>query len=176
MGKLAGIIAGAIIVAAIMSSCNLGSGIDNEPNTPEKEQALLNEYLNKLETEGHDVDTTDLGIYYVMVHDSGTVEYPQVGDTVAVGYSGYLIDGTLFDTSNWHSEDGKFEFVLGIDPMIEGFNDGIKKINKGSTVELIIPSEFAYGSLGTQDGRIDPYTTVIFVIQLFDINSAAPSS
>ncbi|HKI87788.1 MAG TPA: FKBP-type peptidyl-prolyl cis-trans isomerase, partial [Draconibacterium sp.] len=89
--------------------------------------------------------------------------------TLVVGYSGYFINGALFDTSDFYSEDGKYEFVLGETQMIEGWNDGIKKINKGATMQLIIPSEYAYGNQGAGGGVIPPYSTVIFVIQVFDI-------
>ena len=171
MRKIVGIFIGAIVVAVITASCNINPDIKSDNNTPEKEQQLLKEYLNGLVAEGHDIDTTDLGVYYVMVHDSSTAIYPQTGDTVVVGYSGYLINGNLFDTSDWHSDDGKFEFVLGVDPMLEGWNDGIKHISNGSTVQLIIPSDYAYGSLGAGNGAIPPYSTVIFVVQVFDIRS-----
>ncbi|HKI89026.1 MAG TPA: FKBP-type peptidyl-prolyl cis-trans isomerase [Draconibacterium sp.] len=174
MKKILGILAGAMVVTAMISSCNLGPDIKKEPNTPEKEQQLLDEYLNKLITEGHDIDTTDLGVYYVLIEAGDSiVEYPQTGDTLDVGYSGYLIDGSLFDYSDLYSNDGKYKFVLGDNQLIEGWNDGMKKISKGSTVQLIIPSEFAYGSAGTSGGQIPPYSTVIFVVKMFDIRPPA---
>lgn len=169
MGKIIGFITGAILLITMLSSCNFGSDIDTGPNTAEKEQQLLGDYLDKLVSEGHDIDTTDLGIYYIMVEEGDSIiQYPQTGDTLVVGYTGYFIDGSLFDASDFHSEDGKYEFVLGVDPMIEGWNDGIKKINKGATMQIIIPSEYAYGSQG-YGNAIPPYSTVIFVVQIFEI-------
>lgn len=178
MGIKIGIITtGVILFVAMLSSCNLNSPESSEPNTLEKEQRLLSEYLDNLVADGYDIDTTDLGVYYVKIIDGDSIlQYPQSGDTLVVGYSGYFIDGSLFDTSDFHFEDGKYKFVLGIDPMIEGWDDGVQKISKGSTVQLIIPSEFAYGSAGSLDGSIPPYSTVIFVVQLFDINPPGVTS
>jgi len=170
MGRIIGIITGAILFVAMLSSCNLNSPEPGEPNTLEKEQRLLSEYLDNLVTQNYDIDTTDLGVYYVMIEEGDSIiQYPQTGDTLVVGYSGYFINGSLFDTSDFHSEDGKYKFILGETSMIEGWNDGIKKINKGATMQLIIPSDYAYGSQGGGGGVIPPYSTVIFVIQVFDI-------
>lgn len=171
MRKTLGIIAGAMVVAVMVASCNLGSDTKSEPNTPEKEQQLLDEFLNNLIVDGHDVDTTNLGVYYLTIEAGDSIaEYPQVGDTVVVGYSAYFIDGSLFDYSDLHSADGKFEFILGETPMIEGWDDGIKKISKGSTVQLIIPSEYAYGSVG-YGTAILPYSTLVFIVHMYDFMS-----
>jgi FKBP-type peptidyl-prolyl cis-trans isomerase FkpA len=176
MGKIIGIITGAILFVVMLSSCNINSPETSEPNTPEKEQRLLGEYLDKLVTEGYDIDTTDLGIYYVMMEEGDSIiQYPQAGDTVVVGYSGYFINGALFDTSDFYNEDGKYQFILGETPMIEGWDDGIKKVNKGETAQLIIPSEYAYGSAG-YGAAIPPYSTVIFVVQVFDIRPPVATS
>jgi len=52
--------------------------------------------------------------------------------------------------------------------MIKGWDDGMKVINKDAKVQLIIPSEFAYGSEGS--GTIPPYSTLIFVVKMMEIN------
>ena len=138
-----------------------------EPPTREEEQILLKQYINQLESDGTDVDTTDLGIYYVTL-DEGTGDFPQNGDTLKLGYAGYFMDGIMFDTSMWHdSPDSTFTFVLGEQPMIEGWDDGMKVINKDARVQLIIPSDFAYGAAGA--GIIPPYRTLIFIVIMKDI-------
>ena len=101
-----------------------------EEPTWEVEQLNLDNYINKLITEGNDVDTTDLGIYYITLEE-GTGDFPKTGDTLTVGYAGYFSNGYLFDTSAWHNRtDSTFTFVLGDPPMIEGWDDGMKVINK----------------------------------------------
>jgi len=132
-----------------------------------EEQINLKKYLNDIISRGNDVDTTELGVYYVAINE-GTGAYPKTGDTLTVGYAGYFIDGSLFDASYWHNQtDSTYTFVLGNPPLIKGWDDGMKVINKNARVQLIIPSDFAYGSAGS--GFILPYQTLIFVIVMKDI-------
>ncbi|KAF0237104.1 MAG: FKBP-type peptidylprolyl [Prolixibacteraceae bacterium] len=132
-----------------------------------EEQINLKKYLDDIISRKNDVDTTELGIYYVTMKE-GTGAYPKTGDTLTVGYAGYFIDGRLFDTSYWHNQtDSTYTFVLGNPPMIKGWDDGMKVINKNARVQLIIPSDFAYGSAGS--GFIQPYQTLVFVIIMKDI-------
>jgi len=148
-----------------MSSC-LDTEDDREVNTAAIEQEKLKTYLDTLVARGHDIDTTEMGIYYVRIED-GEGELAQPGDTLTVGYAGYFIDGTIFDSSKINSEDGKLEFVLENPPFITGWDDVMKEMNEGAKVQAMIPSEFAYGSTG--EGIIPPYETLVFVIELFDI-------
>ena len=127
---------------------------------------ILTNYINTLIANGRDVDTTDLGVYYVVLEE-GEGEYAKTGDTLSVGYSGYFVDGTLFDTSNYNDNNGKFEFVLGGISLIPGWEDAMKVMNKNAKIQFIIPSELAYGSTG--QGTIPPYTTLVFVIKMLDI-------
>jgi FKBP-type peptidyl-prolyl cis-trans isomerase len=132
-----------------------------------EEQANLKKYLNYIISQGNDVDTTELGVYYVTIGE-GTGAYPKTGDTLKVGYAGYFIDGNLFDASYFHNQtDSTYSFVLGNPPMIKGWDDGMKVINKNARVQLIIPSDLAYGAEGS--GFIKPYQTLIFVIIMKDI-------
>jgi FKBP-type peptidyl-prolyl cis-trans isomerase len=155
----------AFTLMAVSTSC---LKIDQEKvPTKQEEQILLDQYLNQLESTGSDVDSTDLGVYYVTL-DEGTGDFPVEGDTLKVGYAGYFMDGLMFDTSMWHdSPDSTFTFVLGDQPMIPGWDDGMKVINKDARVQLIIPSDLAYGSTGA--GIIPPYQTLIFIVIMKDI-------
>ena len=154
-----------ILLVVIFTSCLERS--DSEEATREEEQLTLKKYIDNIISKGNDVDTTDLGIYYVTM-DEGTGAFPKTGDTLTVGYAGYFPNGYLFDASMWHNqEDSTYTFVLGNPPMIEGWDDGMKVINKNARVQLIIPSDFAYGSSG--GGVIPPYQTLVFVIIMKDI-------
>ena len=135
--------------------------------TQADEDRELEAYLEGLVSEGHDIDTTELGIFYVYIED-GEGPFPVDGDTLQVGYAGYFVDGNLFDSSELHDPTGTFEFILGNPPMIEGWDDGMKVINKGAKVQLIIPSKYGYGEFGA--GNIPPYQTLVFVIKMKDIN------
>ncbi|MGM0620498.1 MAG: FKBP-type peptidyl-prolyl cis-trans isomerase [Bacteroidota bacterium] len=148
-----------------MSSC-LDTKDEREENTAASEREILKNYLDTLVAQGHDIDTTEMGVYYVKIED-GDGDFAQPGDTLTVGYAGYFIGGTMFDSSEINSEDGKMEFVLEDPPFIAGWDDVMKVMNEGAKIQAMIPSELAYGSTG--QGIIPPYETLVFVIELFDI-------
>ncbi len=130
------------------------------------EKALRQNYLNNLESLGHDIDTTELGVYYIVLEE-GEGDFAQTGDTLTVGYSGWFIDEVLFDSSDIKYPDGKMTFALGDSASIAGWTDAMKVMNKGAKIQFIIPSGLAYGS--SWYGNIPPYQTLIFVVKLFDI-------
>lgn len=154
------------LMATLFTSCLL----DNyEPEIPTvaQEQMALKSYLNNIISLGSDVDTTAQGNYYVVLEE-GAGDYAKSGDTLNVGYAGYFVDGDLFDASEWHNtEDGTYEFILGNPPMIKGWDEGMLLMNKNRKIQLIIPSENAYGASGS--GSIPPYSTLIFVIKMVEI-------
>lgn len=140
--------------------------------TEGEELLLLKEYIDTLQSRGLDVDTTAMGVYYV-VDSAGTGPYPVAGDTCVVKYQGFLLSNNyIFDTSEAHnSVDSTFTFVLETDEMISGWTDGMKVINKGARVVLIIPSRYAYGSTGNYY-NIGAYETLVFVVDMVDIKQA----
>jgi FKBP-type peptidyl-prolyl cis-trans isomerase len=155
----------AIVLATTSYSCLKIEDTD-EPSRGE-EQFNLKKYLDNIISNGNDLDTTELGVYYVTMKE-GTGAYPKIGDTLTVGYAGYFINGSLFDASYFHNKtDSTYTFILGNPPLIKGWDDGMKVINKNARVQLIIPSDFAYGSAG--NGFIQPFQTLVFVIIMKDI-------
>ncbi len=157
-----------LIVAGIFVSSCLNNNNKEDIQTPEEEMALLSEYIHGLENEGNNVDTTALGVFYVVMEE-GEGAYPQIGDSITIRYNGYLMNGDQFDSSAWNFENGLWTFVLGDGNYIEGWNDGMKVINKGAKVQLMIPSSLAYGSTGYN--IIPPNNTLIFVVEMVDIIS-----
>ena len=152
------------ISMTIFSSCVK----DNNDNlrTLEMEMEELDSYLSDLVSEGYDVDTSDLGIYYIL-ESEGEGPLAQMGDTLSLEYTGYLLDGRVFDASSFHYSDSIWEFVFIENQLIAGFSEGISLMNKGAEINMIIPSELAYGPFGY--GPIGPYTTLVFVTKLHDI-------
>ena len=100
--------------------------------------------------------------------------YPigQIGSIVKVHYTGTLLDGTKFDSSRDKNEP--WEFTLGAKPLqaIKGFDEGITMMKKGGKATLIIPSTIGYGERDM--GQIPPYSTLVFDIELIDVQDAAP--
>ncbi len=89
---------------------------------------------------------TASGLYYIITQE-GTGALPQVGQQVTMNYSGFLLDGTGFDSNVnpkfKHVEP--FTFALGQHNVIEGWDEGIALMKIGTKGKLIIPSSLAYG-------------------------------
>ena len=97
----------------------------------------------------------------------GDGKQAKAGDLVSVHYTGWLEDGTKFDSSKDRNQ--AFRFNLGAGMVIKGWDEGVAGMNIGGTRKLTIPSELGYGSRGA--GRvIPPNATLIFEIELIAIN------
>lgn len=142
--------------------------VDDNSNsrTPELEMRELNEALLSLVEKGYDIDTTDLGIYYIM-NEEGEGPLAQEGDTLSMEYTGYLLGGVVFDASEYHYQEGIWEFVFNPANLVPGFSDGISVMNKGAEIDMIIPSDYAYGAIG--NGLIEPYSTLLFSVKMHDL-------
>ena len=88
------------------------------------------------------------------------------GKTVSVHYTGWLVDGTKFDSSV--DRDEPFEFVLGEGQVIQGWDEGVATLRVGDKVRLTIPPEMAYGEAG-YPGAIPPSATLIFEVELLTV-------
>jgi len=105
---------------------------------------------------------------FIVITQKGNGPKPQKGDKVKVHYTGYLLDGTKFDSSVDRGQP--FEFDLGQGRVIRGWDEGIAALNKGAKAKLIIPSKMAYGDRGA-GGIIPPYSPLVFDVELIDFTS-----
>ena len=108
------------------------------------------------------VQTTASGLQYKILKE-GTGAIPTESDKVKVHYEGKLIDGTVFDSSLERGEPISFP-VTGV---IKGWTEALQMMPVGSEWELYIPQDLAYGD--REAGSIPPYSTLIFKVQLLDI-------
>ena len=106
--------------------------------------------------------------YKILTHGTGAV--PSLNDKVQVHYEGRLIDGTVFDTSKNHG-DAPSEFRPT--DVIKGWTEALTMMPVGSKWQLYIPAELAYGKRDA--GKIKPYSTLVFDIELVGIVNDKPA-
>lgn len=87
------------------------------------------------------------------------------GQTAVVHYTGWLTDGTKFDSSV--DRGTPFEFVVGAGAVIAGWDQGVIGMKVGEKRKLTIPSDLAYGDAGV--GPIPPKATLVFEVELLTI-------
>ncbi len=95
---------------------------------------------------------------------SGTLAEP--GMTVSVHYTGWLTDGTKFDSSVDRGQP--FGFQLGAGQVIRGWDEGVKGMRIGGKRKLTIPPDLGYGARGA-GGVIPPNATLVFDVELLDV-------
>ena len=109
-----------------------------------------------------DYTVTASGLKYVdLVQGSGAL--PVVGSNVVVHYTGWLTDGTKFDSSLDRGQP--FSFPLGQQRVISGWDEGVASMPAGTVRQLVIPSHLAYGERGAA-GVIPANATLIFEVEL----------
>jgi len=89
------------------------------------------------------------------------------GQTVEVHYTGWLTDGTKFDSS--HDRNQTFSFKLGGGQVISGWDQGVAGMKIGGTRKLTIPPDMGYGERGA-GGVIPPNATLVFKVELIGLS------
>lgn len=112
------------------------------------------------------IQTTSTGLQYKVIRQGIQGTRPDALKTVRVRYKGSLITGAVFE----QSEDATF----AVSQVVEGLQEGLKRMHKTGIYVFYIPQELAYGSKEQGDRKgsqnyIPPYSTLIFEIELLDV-------
>lgn len=130
------------------------------------ERQLINNYVT---ARGASLaDSTASGIYFFQTQ-AGSGAYPVNNQYLSIQYKGMLVDGRVFDKTSVGSD---YSFTLGVTELISGFDEAVRKMQKGGKATVVIPYYRAYGanrnpSLGQI--AIPWYSTLVFDIQLNNI-------
>ena len=119
------------------------------------------EYLAKI-AKAEGVKKLANGVYYKVITE-GKGAVPADTSRVKVNYEGKLIDGTVFDSSYERKEPTSFR----CNQVIPGWTEALTHMPVGSTWEVYIPQEQAYG--GREAGKIKPFSALTFKIELLGI-------
>ncbi len=133
---------------------------DNEVTFEEQleiDRQIIADYVAENGLEG---ESTDSGLFYGITEE-GNDTYPTANNTVEVIYTGKLLDGTVFDSSQG------FPVSFGLWQVIPGWQEGMQLFSEGAKGYLLIPSNIAYGRAGRQN--IPPNSVLYFDIELLDV-------
>ena len=124
---------------------------DPAPELPPPREVAESDYI-----------VTDSGLkYFDFSEGDTTLVLADSGASILMHYSGWLEDGTMFDSSVFFS-GVPIAFVLNVTNLIEGFEEGVTGMYPGGDRQIVIPPELGYGSSGTS--TIPPNSTLIFEV------------
>jgi peptidylprolyl isomerase len=132
----------------------------------EKEKSMKEGIAKTLGIDLGAIVTTPSGLEYV-VREEGTGVKPTSGQTISAHYTGYLLDGSKFDSSVDRGQP--FETPIGVGRVIKGWDEAFADMKVGEKRVLFIPSGLGYGARGAGGGRIPPNATLVFDVELLDI-------
>lgn len=126
-------------------------------------EAKMKVFEETLTEKMKDAKRTESGIEYVIT-EKGSGDSPRPGTTVRAHYTGWLLDGTKFDSSVGR---GPFTFRVGTGQVIPGWDETFLSMKKGEKRTIVLPPELAYGDRGA-GGVIPPNSKLVFDVELID--------
>lgn len=159
--------------ATLIIPPDLGYGATDRPNIPANSTLIFDVQLmdvakkvvpKRFDVEGKEKKKTASGLEYIKLNETDGVQ-AEAGKNVSVHYSGYLLDGTMFDSSIERGQP--ISFPLGTGRVIKGWDEGIALMKVGEKAQLIIPADLGYGERAM--GPIPANSTLVFDVELVDV-------
>lgn len=124
-------------------------------------------------TAAPEIKTTASGLKYAVTKQPADLKkaiVPAKGDVVAIEYTGYLTDGSIFDGTHGAGKRNVLSFRLGEDVIIEGLTEMLGIMGVGQKVQVIVPPKLAFGEKGlcieTGECLIKPGATLVYDLYL----------
>jgi peptidylprolyl isomerase len=135
---------------------------NNEARMAELAKEKLDADLAFIASKWPEAEQTRSGIRYIVIREGSGRKRPEDGSPVTVHYSGSLLDGTVFDSSQ-----GRGPLEVQVGKVIEGWNQMLTDMKKGEIRLVIVPPELGYGPRG-YPGVIPPNAFLVFEIEVID--------
>ena len=146
-----------LFAVALLPACNL----NDFRRTPILSST---DFAEALHVNTDAMTTTPSGLRYQdLTPGTGAAAAP--GHEVSVHYTGWLTDGTEFDSSVRHGQP--LAFQLGRGQVIKGWDEGVAGMKVGGRRKLVIPPELGYGAV--RNGPIPPNATLVFDVELLGV-------
>ena len=149
----------AVAAIALMAACDLST----DPNLPDPIDPAKDSYATAL---GVDIATMTKLANGVYIKDKtvGQGGAAAANDSVQINYTGWLPNGTQFDTSKQPSRK-PLEFVVGKGVYIPAFETAVVGMQPGGVRLIVIPTALAYSTLGKPEAGIPPNTNLVFQLE-----------
>ena len=159
--------AGFLTVAVLVVAAACGEVAPDQSRVP-SDRRVATDYASRLDVDLTQMERRSSGLYVedMVVGDGARADS---GDIVTVHYTGYLPQGTVFDSSR---DGDPFEVAIGYGRVIQGWDTGVVGMRVGGQRRLIIPPGLGYGARG--QGPIPGNSTLVFDVELIDVVNRTP--